>query len=161
MPPDVGTYTARPRKTHIIGPYNEKDIPMGELKFDCDKVRIRATVRWDDTGHYNGVSKSINACISDAIEIAVSLPTDTINAGWKTDSNGMSVLRKTLDRAIKLFAGVARRIAGGCATLGSGVRSGIENFDSQEDSSATCFDILQSSPPKKWWLSQCMHIDVS
>lgn len=122
---------------------------MGELKFDRDKAGIKAIAGWDDADYYNGVGKGIDACIGDVVKIAVSLPTDTVNAGWKTDNNGTSALRKTLDWTIKLFAGAAREIADGCATLGSGIKSGIESFDSQEDNSATRFDMLQSSLPKK------------
>ena len=122
---------------------------MGELKFDRDKAGIKAIAGWDDADYYHGVGKGIDACIGDVVMIAASLPTDAVNAGWKTDNNGTSALRKTLDWTIKLFAGAAREIADGGATLGSGIKSGIENFDSQDNNSATRFDMLQSSLPKK------------
>lgn len=149
MPSDVETHTVRPRETHIVKPYNERDTPMGELKFDRDKAGIKAIAGWDDADYYNGVGKGIDACTGDVVKIAASLPTDTIGAGCKTDNNGTRALKKTLDWTIKLFAGAAREIADGCATLGSGIKSGIENFDSQKNNSATRFDMLQSSLPKK------------
>jgi hypothetical protein len=50
---------------------------------------------------------------------------------------------------MNLFADAAREIADGCSTLGSGIKSGIENFDSEEKNTSTKFNMAKSELPER------------
>ena len=75
-------------------------------------------------------------------------PHDTVNGSDKTDNSGTTALKKILTWSMNLFADAAREIADGCSTLGSGIKSGIENFDSEEKNTSTKFNMAKSELPE-------------
>ena len=75
-------------------------------------------------------------------------PHDTVNDGDETVNSGATALKKILTWSMNLFADAAREIADGCSTLGSGIKSGIENFDSEEKNTSTKFNLAKFRLPE-------------
>ena len=75
-------------------------------------------------------------------------PHDTVNDGDETVNSRATALKKILTWSMNLFADAAHEIADGYSTLGSGIKSGIENFDSEEKNTSTKFNMAKSELPE-------------